>query len=183
MTPREFAQALLVRLDLPTSANNIAALIAFEGAEGGHMHNSARYNPMNTARNMPGAQGAGLQVPGIKAYASWDDGLEATARTIEQGTTSHVPPGFDMSGIFKALARSAPPDETLRAIAASPWGWSTAAKPAASYQGYADLLFPQVGLAAHFLPAMYARSKAWHVGLVVGLSAAAGLLLYSRLKR
>lgn len=116
MTPALFAQSLLASLSLPVSDNNVAALVAIQKQEGGHEANSAWFNPLNTMRDMPGAREAGLQVKGIKAYSSWEEGLAATAKTMAQD---------NMRGIMNALARSAPPSETLAAFAASPWGWYT----------------------------------------------------------
>jgi hypothetical protein len=118
MTPALFAQSLLAALSLPTSDNNVAALVAIQKQEGGHEANSAWFNPLNTMRDMPGARDAGLQIKGIKAYSSWDEGIAATAKTLAQ-----TAPGFDMRSIVNALRRSAPPEETLAAFAASPWGW------------------------------------------------------------
>ena len=121
MTPTDFARALLQKLKLPVTDNNVAALVAFQKQEGGHEANSAWFNPLNTmypvtpSKDFPGAHDAGLKVKGIKAYANWDEGLEATARTLAQG---------NMKGIFNSLARNASPAETLNQIPASGWGWS-----------------------------------------------------------
>jgi hypothetical protein len=134
VTPSLFAQAVLGRLGVPITENNIAALVAFQSWEGGHMNNTARFNPMNTMRDVDGAEQARGLAKGIKAYATWDDGVEGTARTLAQD---------NMRGIFGALSRSAPPDETLRAVASSPWGCTICAKaPAATLQGYANKVFP-----------------------------------------
>ena len=134
VTPSLFAQAVLGRLGLPISENNIAALVAFQSWEGGHMNNTARYNPMNTMRDVEGAEQARGLAKGIKAYATWDDGVEGTARTLSQP---------NMRGIYDALARSAPADETLRAVATSPWGCTICAKaPAVTLQSYASKVYP-----------------------------------------
>lgn len=147
MTPFDFARALLSRLGLPVSDNNVSALIAVQQIEGGDSANSAWHNPLNTMRDMPGARDAGLQVKGIKAYANWSDGIEATARTLEQGTKTHVAPGFDMSGIYRSLARNALPDETIKAWQVSPWGWDKTARvaSASAYQAYALRPFRSLG--------------------------------------
>jgi len=81
-----------------------------------------------------------LKVKGIKAYSSWDEGLEATARTLENKK-------FDYSGILKSLARSASPDDTIREWGKSPWGWDKSVKvgPASSYLGAALREFPGGG--------------------------------------
>jgi len=135
MTPNEFAKALLSRLGLPQSDNNVQALVAVQKIEAGHSANSALFNPMNTMQPMPGARDAGLQVKGIKAYSNWDEGLEATARTLESKR-------FDYSGILKSLSRSAAPDETIKAWAKSPWGWTSPVAAASAYQYYGAMEFP-----------------------------------------
>jgi hypothetical protein len=139
MTPADFAQALLSRLALPVSDNNIAALVAFQAHEGGFMHNSASFNPLNTTQPAPGGrQASGLdQHIGVKAYANWNEGLEATARTLQNGL---------YGGILAALKRSAHPDETLKQIGASKWGCTICGKtPAANLLSYAHLEFPAGG--------------------------------------
>jgi hypothetical protein len=169
VTPSEFAEALLHRLGLPASRNNVDALVAFQRIEGGHQANSAQFNPLNTCRDMPGARSAGLKVKCIKAYASWDDGLEATARTMEQ-----TAPGFDMSGIYNSLKRSASPDVTLKAISKSPWGWGgKTVGPASAFSAYADVVYKPVSGAADFF------SKEWSAipsGVKYGALAAVGVL-------
>jgi len=110
MTPALFAQSLLSELSLPVTQNNIAALVAIQNQEGGHEHNSAWYNPLNTMLDPRTGKSAGK----VMAYSSWDEGIRATASTMSQP---------NMRAIVAALARSASPEETLKAFANSPWGW------------------------------------------------------------
>ena len=93
------------------TSNNVTALIAIQNQEGGHQANGARFNPLNTMREAPGGKNA---IGKIKAYSSWDEGVRATAATLAQS---------NMRSIVQSLARSAPPEETLKAFADSPWGW------------------------------------------------------------
>jgi hypothetical protein len=188
MTPADFAQALLQRLGLPTTANNIAALVAFQAHEGGHMNNAAAYNPINTTLKLPGSHP--VTKIGVQAYSSWEQGLEATAKTLAQG---------NMGAITAALARSASPDETLRAVASSPWGCTICANVAASsLQSYADKIFPVgkgmldmgkgiLDTGEHAIKELFQpKSHAGKIGMVViGVTVAAGLGLlgYSLLKR
>lgn len=181
MTPADFARALLARLDLPVTANNIAALVAFQAHEGGHMANAAAYNPINTTLKLPGSHPV-TQI-GVQAYGSWDQGIEATAKTLAQG---------NMRAIFSSLARSAPPDETLRAVASSPWGCTICAKaPAATLQAYADKLFPigkgMLDTGEGALKQLFTfRSTASKIGgVVIGVSILTGLgiLGYTLLKK
>lgn len=130
MTPQMFAEALLRRLGMPVTDNNVAALVAVQVIEGGHAHNSALYNPMNTTWDFAGSRVAsGFSVPAIRAYNNWDDGLEATALTLLKGK-----PEFRYGPILDALHRSAPPDDTLKAWSASSWGWGT--NPVAAAKAY-----------------------------------------------
>jgi hypothetical protein len=174
VTPVLFAETLLSRLGMPVTDNNVTALVAVQAIEGGHQANSAWHNPLNTMRSMPGASDAGLQVKGIKAYSNWDDGVEATALTIEQGTKTHVAPGFDMSDIYRSLARSAPPDETVLTWQSSHWGWDKAVKvaPAASFKFYRNVVYRGAGfLSAH------GRAFKYGAMTVVGVLALGGLVL------
>ena len=82
-TPLTWAKALLQQLDMPLTAENVAALVAWEMAEGGHWHNTAHYNPLNTTQPMPGA--TAMNSVGVKAYRSWSQGFEATIVTLRNG--------------------------------------------------------------------------------------------------
>lgn len=186
MTPLDFAHALLHRLGLPESDNNLQALVAVQAVEGGHMANGAQFNPLNTMQPAPGARDAGLKVKGIKAYSSWDEGLEATAQTL-------LSTKFDYSGILRALARSAPADETVRAWGQSPWGWtkegaSKVGRAATYFSYYAHKEFPGGG-SFSFLSSLPSPTRAIKdlfttppspkkVGMiVVGIGALAGIAM------
>jgi hypothetical protein len=115
VTPASFAEALLDRLHLPVTDNNVRALVAFQSQEGGH-ENGASFNPLNTMLRMRGSVNFKTKKPepGVQAYSSWDDGLEATAKTMAQG---------NMRPIFDSLRASASPADTVAAVARSDWGW------------------------------------------------------------
>lgn len=118
MTPIEFASELLVRLGLPVTENNIAALVGLQIQEGGHVANSAAFNPMNVTQLIKGvshlAPGFSEKGPQIQAYPDWEAGLQATATLFKNGL---------YKGVLASLARSASPNDTLREIALSPYGW------------------------------------------------------------
>ena len=82
-TQLTWAKALLVAMRLPVTADNVAAVTAWEMAEGGHWYNTAYYNPLNTTQDMPGA--TVFNSVGVKAYTSWKQGLEATVKTMKNG--------------------------------------------------------------------------------------------------
>ncbi len=106
-----WAQALLVAMRLPVTADNVAAVTAWEMAEGGHWYNTAYYNPLNTTQDMPGA--SVFNSVGVKAYTSWKQGLEATVKTLKNGY---------YGGILDALRRGNDAGGVAQAVGNSPWG-------------------------------------------------------------
>jgi len=110
-TQLTWAKALLVAMRLPVTADNLAAITAWEMAEGGHWYNTAYYNPLNTTQSMPGA--SIFNSVGVKAYTSWKQGLEATVITMKNGY-------YD--GIIAALRRGNDSAAVAAAVGASPWG-------------------------------------------------------------
>lgn len=104
------------------------------------MANGAAYNPLNTTWKSPGSHA--VTSVGVQAYINWEQGLDATARTLTNGM---------YKGILSALAADDSPDTTLLAMALSPWGWyhmegnQRVPNPigkAAGYQSYANKVFP-----------------------------------------
>jgi peptidoglycan hydrolase CwlO-like protein len=110
-TQLTWAQALLVAMRLPVTADNVAAVTAWEMAEGGHWYNTAYFNPLNTTQDMPGA--TVFNSVGVKAYTSWKQGLQATVTTLKNGL---------YGGIIDALRRGHDSTAVARAVGASPWG-------------------------------------------------------------
>ena len=110
-TQLTWAQALLVAMRLPVTADNVAAVTAWEMAEGGHWYNTAYYNPLNTTQDMPGA--TVFNSVGVKAYTSWKEGLEATVKTLKNGY---------YGSIIDALKRGNDSAAVAQAVGASPWG-------------------------------------------------------------
>jgi peptidoglycan hydrolase CwlO-like protein len=111
MTQVTWATSLLSNLGMPLTQDNIAAIVAWEMAEGGHWCNSAHYNPLNTSQPMPGA--ATFNSHGVKVYTSWEMGLQATVITLRNGL-------YD--GILAALRAGNDGQAVASAVAASPWG-------------------------------------------------------------
>jgi len=106
-----WAEALLQRLRMPVTADNVAAIVAWETAEGGHWHNTARYNPLNTTQPMPGA--TAMNSVGVKAYRDWDQGFEATIITVHNGFYPRILAALRTGNDALAVAI---------AVGASPWG-------------------------------------------------------------
>lgn len=110
-TPVTWAKTLLQALRMPVTTDNLAAIIAWEMAEGGHWYNSAHFNPLNTTWRMPGA--TSMNSVGVKAYLSWAQGLAATVNTFHNGL---------YEGILAALRAGNDAQAVANAVAASPWG-------------------------------------------------------------
>ena len=110
-TPVTWANELLQLLAMPLTSDNIAALVAWEMAEGGHWHNTAHYNPLNTTQPMPGA--TSMNSVGVKAYTSWSQGFEATIITLRNGR---------YGAILDALRAGDDAVAVAHAVALSPWG-------------------------------------------------------------
>ena len=111
VTQVTWAQALVKSLGAPMTADNVAAIVAWEMAEGGHWYNTAYYNPLNTTQSMPGA--TVFNSVGVKAYTSWAQGLRATVITLDNGL---------YGGILAALRSGNDANAVAGAVAASPWG-------------------------------------------------------------
>lgn len=110
-TPTSFAQALLTQLGEPVTTDNVTAVTAWEGAEGGNWHNTALFNPLNTTLTEPGSRT--VNSAGVRAYTSWDQGLAATTSTLNEGA---------YSGIRDALQSGNDAQGVVNAILGSPWG-------------------------------------------------------------
>lgn len=125
-TPQWWAGQLLSRLGYPLTPANIEAIVAWEAAEGGHWNNSADFNPLNTTENEPGAHA--MNSVGVKAYTSWQEGLDATVATLRNGR--YAP-------ILAALKSGDNPGAVTTAVTSSPWGThSISLGAAASYADY-----------------------------------------------
>ena len=111
VTQVTWAQALLKSLGVPMTADNVAAIVAWEMAEGGNWYNTAYYNPLNTTQSMPGA--TVFNSVGVKAYTSWAQGMRATVLTLHNGL---------YGGILEALKAGNDADAVASAVASSPWG-------------------------------------------------------------
>jgi hypothetical protein len=109
-----WARALLRASGFRRTPCNVAAVVAWEHAEGGQFVNSAQYNPLNDARWMPRS----WLMPGwnpahVRAYPTWRSGMRATLRTLG---------GPDYGGIRAALAAGDDAQAVATAVAQSPWG-------------------------------------------------------------
>lgn len=104
-----WARRLLKEIGAPATRHNRYALVAWESAEG----TTARFNPLATTRLMPGS--TDFNSTHVKNYATVEDGVKATALTLEEAGHNYEP-------ILKHLRENAPAAKTLEAVAASAWG-------------------------------------------------------------
>jgi len=110
-TPTDFAHAFLNALGDPVSSPNVSAIVAWEAAEGGHWHNSAEFNPLNTTLVLDGSHA--INSAGVQSYSSWDVGVTATVDTINLSP---------YGGVRSALHAGTSATAVANAVAASPWG-------------------------------------------------------------
>lgn len=112
MSPYTWAVALLQGLGMPTSGTNIEFIMSWETAEGGNWNNTATANPLNTTES--GYGGTSINSVGVKAYPSWENGLQATVAVFQNG----------LYGNILALLKTgdAPPAALATAVSSSQWG-------------------------------------------------------------
>ena len=114
-SPEEWAKAMLKALGAPIKEDSIDALKTWARFEGGHFRNTATYNPLNTTYSMSGAKS--MNKIGVKSYASWEDGMKATAATL----TGNRADERGYSAIVEALRKGQDKDTILEAINKSAW--------------------------------------------------------------
>jgi peptidoglycan hydrolase-like protein with peptidoglycan-binding domain len=79
LTDKNFYMKLLESLGAPVSDENMKFMYAWRQAEG----NGGKYNPFNTTWNMPGS--TTMNSAGVRNYASLEDGMVATIKTLKNG--------------------------------------------------------------------------------------------------
>lgn len=120
MTTRlAYFDAVLSRLGLPHGAPQTIALLAWSAAESGTEpcdgRSGARYNPLNTTLDAPGA--GDFNGVGVKNYPTLAEGIKATADTL-----AFAP----YAGIRGVLSRGGSLQAFGEAVQASPWGTGAA---------------------------------------------------------
>jgi len=113
VTRYQFAKALLDRLGLKPTKRRLWALLAWMQAEGGN----AKFNPLNTTQEMPRA--TDYNSVGVKDYATLDEGVIATAKTLDYGAR-HDLHGY--KAIREAFVKNHFASVILTAVERSEWG-------------------------------------------------------------
>lgn len=113
----EYAEAVLMRTVGVKRRGARRGLAAWMIAESGHAHcdgvDGAKYNPLNTTLNEPGAT-LWNETPGVKSYPTLGIGLEATSSTL-------LDPRYNAlrAVLAKRWVRTT---TVICAISESPWG-------------------------------------------------------------
>lgn len=113
ITRERFAREVLRELGAPASQRNLWALVAWMQAEG----STAKFNPLATTQAMPGA--TDFNSVGVKNYTSLQQGVEATAKTLNYGADRGL---YGYKPIRRRLRKSRWAYWTLRAVEDSVWG-------------------------------------------------------------
>jgi len=107
-----FAKALLAKLGLPDTEQNEQFLDAWQKAEGGDA-----FNPFNTTQGWNHAQS--INRAGVKEYASFEDGVNATAKTLQYGYYRNI---------VAAMRSGNDAHNAAIALAHTPWGTGNGAE-------------------------------------------------------
>lgn len=102
-----FAADLLASLGYKATPENIRVINAWVAAEG----TKAAFNPLATTQGASGA--TDFNSVGVKNYTSYEQGVEATVRTLRNGR---------YEPILQALEAGSSARSVAQAIAASEWG-------------------------------------------------------------
>ena len=108
---KKWAKTLLSKLGYKDTSQNMAALTTWAAWEGGHWYNPAHYNPLNTTQRYHGS--TSMNKVGVQSYKTWDDGYDATIKTLKNGYYPNILKGFLKGNDAKT---------TLTAVSRSPWG-------------------------------------------------------------
>ncbi len=117
----EWARALISKLGGSPNETNTSAVLSWMAAEGGHWKNTAGYNPLNTTLLMPGSTkygGKGGGKNGVQHYVDWEQGLDATIRTLKGNLSKER--GYDE--IVNTIITGKDKNRIMDAVYSSKWG-------------------------------------------------------------
>ena len=115
---QSWATDFLTKTGKPVTESNLKALTTWMKAEGKGWStslNRATYNPLNTTLDRPGA--ISFNAPGVKAYTSPEQGMEATIATL----TGKSADARGYTAIMNALTTGTSSQDVLNAIDNSAW--------------------------------------------------------------
>lgn len=113
MTREQYAKEFLRQVGAPDKRRNRVALVAWMQAEGG----SAKWNPLNTTQEAPGA--TVYNYAGVKNYPSASVGIRAASETLNYGARNRIR-GYGR--IRHRLRKNRGSLGTLLAVERSDWG-------------------------------------------------------------
>ena len=85
----DWRRDLLKMLGAPVTGQSLRFLKNWQRWEGGHTHNDARFNWLNTTADAPGATGS-INSVGVKAFGSKREGVNALAITLLNGRYNDI---------------------------------------------------------------------------------------------
>lgn len=97
----DWRAALLKRIGAPVTKKNMQFLGTWQRWEGGHTHNDAKFNWLNTTRDAPGAVRS-INSVGVKAFDNFNHGVAATAATLQSGRYKDIVRGLVSGNPYKA---------------------------------------------------------------------------------
>jgi hypothetical protein len=106
-----WSQAFLSAIPEPQTPCNLAAVDAWQQAEGGGVTNAASFNPLNTTQPERGS--AAINGADVQAFPTWSEGLQANVTAITNGL---------YGGILSALQAGNNAQAVASAVASSSWG-------------------------------------------------------------
>lgn len=121
---------------------HVLALVAWALVEGGDINNSDLYNLYNTAL-MDSDLDPTMQSTGSPAYGSFDDGVEATARTLAAGHGGMVAVLLDPSSTAEDFAHAESYSGTSSYPGTNEWAGAAYSDPAA-YESNWDIVLQSV---------------------------------------
>lgn len=89
----DWRKDLLSALGAKPTPQNLKFLTTWQRWEGGHTHNDAKFNWLNTTRQAPGVVGS-INSVGVKKFRSYQDGLRATVATLQSGLYDDIVGGL-----------------------------------------------------------------------------------------
>lgn len=94
----DWKRALLKSLGAPPTPENMAFLTNWQRREGGHTHNSARFNWLNTTHG-PGSR---INSVGVKRFGNFKTGIRSTAETLTNGRYNDIVAGLRSGNPYAA---------------------------------------------------------------------------------